>query len=655
MTYRDDITGLRAIAILFVVLFHFQVPGFTVGFVGVDIFFAISGFLMAEIIQRGLKNGSFSVAGFYWSRFLRIYPPVMILLLAGLWCGYFFLAPEEYRTLATHSLAALGSVANVAFYRETFDYFAPAQQTNWLLHLWSLSVEGQFYLLFPPLLALSYRVRTHLRLQHILLGTFAASFAACVAITFTDRPAAFYLLQTRVWEFLAGSLAYVSVASGRPAWHPGVALLGTGLILVAPLALNARLAFPGYAALLPVLGAALVLAAPSRIRILTNPVSQYIGKISYSLYLWHWPVWVAAAGYGIDGSLGMSMALLALSVGLATVSYYAIERPCQKWRGRLSRPPAVVGVLAVGLASAGLAGFVVVWAGLPDRTPAPIRDTMRNYPNIASVRAGTCFLSPPAGPEAFASACFDPPTSASSGGVFLWGDSHAAHLWSGFANAPAFQSTRLFQATAGSCPPFIDPPTELYPRCDEIDRRALDEIRRLRPDAVVLAARWIYYNENGTDVIGKLHRLIDLLTGLKIRVIVVGPIPEWPPSLPQRLFKESFLRGGSIPDRLHDPSHAAGKALDRRMAVALAATGAEYISLFDLLCNADGCKTVAEDGPRKELMAWDYSHLTISGAEWIVAHAIVPAVVGGAIVSPCCTDRPVDAESGIGVGISKTP
>ena len=620
MNYRTDINGLRAVAVLLVTLFHFRVMGFGSGFVGVDVFFVISGFLMFGIISPALAAGRFSVLGFWWARLLRIYPPMLVLIVALLGLGYLFLPPDAYRALAARALAALGAFVNVRFYAETFNYFAPARQASWLLHLWSLSVECQFYLLLPGFLMLCHRLR------FLLIATMALAVAVWAVMELHDANAAFYLLPARVWEFLAGALACSYPGAIPPRHRPAVGWAGLALILATPLAHHYVPGLQHFLVLLPVAGAALVMAAPSANFALTHPLTQFFGTISYSLYLWHWPLWVAAQSWDLGTGPATIIGLFALATLLGAASYAVVERTSNRLRHRVAHAPSVLGFAAAGAAVAALCTVVMALNGLPNRAPAVIREATAKYPSEPTVRAPGCFVGPAAEPGAFAEECLHPPSPLTHGGVFIWGDSHAAHLWSGFAAAPDFKATRLFQMTGASCPPLLEPPVELSKHCYEINRRALEEITRVQPEVVVISARWFWYNGHGTDIIPQLRAVIARLREMHQRVVVIGPIPEWEPTLPELLLPATYRHGGVVPERLGAASHAGPRALDTQMAAAVREAGAIYASLFDQLCNDDGCKTVATVDGKQELIAWDYGHTTVTGATWIVAHAVIPAI-----------------------------
>jgi hypothetical protein len=273
-----------------------------------------------------------------------------------------------------------------------------------------------------------------------------------------------------------------------------------------------------------------------------------------------------------------------------------------------------------------LAGLVVIAQGLPDRASELVRRVDARYKaDMNLVRPqlkGPCFLAPGEKPSKFAPRCFDPQLPVGTDEMTIWGDSYARALWFGTAKAPEFEQYKIRQATAASCPPLRDPPIALNTACGDVARYTLIRLAAMRPQTIVLFARWQYYAKNGTDVAGEIGDAIRALNAAKHRVIVVGPIPEWTPTLPQRLFQASFLRGGYVPDRLDDSSHAAGIELDDRLAAAAAKAGAAYVSLFKAWCNSAGCSTLVYRDGRAEMVVYDHGHLTVMGAEWIASRVL---------------------------------
>lgn len=363
--YRADIDGLRAIAVMLVVSFHAFPTIVKGGFIGVDLFFVISGFLISGIISEHLDTDSFSFAQFYARRIRRIFPALLLVMASCLVFGWFALLADEYAQLGKHMAAGAGFVSNFAFWRES-GYFDNAADTKPLLHLWSLAIEEQFYLLWPALLWLAHRCRLH-RLS-LCVALVLLSFALNIASVHTDPVATFYSPATRCWELLAGSvLACLSTASIRDAaaalWRNvcavfGVALLGTGVLLI-----TREQAFPGWWALMPVAGAGFILAAGPAAwfnrAVLAHPVLVWLGLISYPLYLWHWPVLVFArlAQYNGTPPWPTRAAAVVLSIVLAWLTWRWIEKPLRFG----PRARASVTALCLSMLVMALSGLAIDW------------------------------------------------------------------------------------------------------------------------------------------------------------------------------------------------------------------------------------------------------------------------------------------------------
>ena len=368
--FRYDINGLRAWAVLPVVLFHFGIPGFSGGFVGVDVFFVISGFLMTGIVVSSLERDRFSLLDFYLSRAVRIVPALLALCAVLLAVGWFWLVRAEYRTLSTNAVSALTFISNVLFWKRS-GYFHTASRGNWLLHTWSLSVEWQFYLLLPLAAVLAWRVRRRVGVCALLAIVGVASLGWSFYGSGRYANAAFYLLPSRAWELLAGGLVWL--CSGRrdvPAALAG-ALEGVGLALIALSAVlfDSSLRWPGGFAVVPVLGAVLVIAVSrQRSPFTCNGVVQWLGTRSYSLYLWHWPVSVLLLYSDrqhdpVSVATGIAAALL-----LGEASYQFVERPSREYLARFAKPARVL-CLGAALAGVTLGAVAAHYQHVPNRVP----------------------------------------------------------------------------------------------------------------------------------------------------------------------------------------------------------------------------------------------------------------------------------------------
>jgi peptidoglycan/LPS O-acetylase OafA/YrhL len=329
VTFRHDINGLRAIAVIAVVLYHFGVSGFNGGFGGVDVFFVISGYLMTRIILSNIEKDRFNLIDFYLARANRIIPALAVLCVLLLIAAWFFLPPYEMRIFGKHLFGATSFLSNIVFAKDS-GYFDSAADEKWLLHTWSLSVEWQFYILYPLLIMLVRKLLSANATRWTLL--FLASSSYLLSVFFPERlhDAAFYLLPTRAWEMMAGGLIYAFGLQATQKSKLATELTGVALLAGSIILLNSSYTWPGSLAALPVLGAALIIiAANEKSWITNNTFSQYIGTVSYSLYLWHWPVVVALNLFELkENTWGISGGII-LSLVLASLSYYLVERP---WR-----------------------------------------------------------------------------------------------------------------------------------------------------------------------------------------------------------------------------------------------------------------------------------------------------------------------------------
>lgn len=425
--FRQDINGLRAWAVVAVVLYHFGVPGIQGGFVGVDVFFVISGFLMTRLIIEGLyrtEHGQiFSILSFYLSRARRIIPALVVLCAALMVLGWFFLPVLDYRQLGLHAVTAIVFASNLKFWREA-GYFDIASHEKWLLHTWSLSVEWQFYVFLPLVLMAIWRLWPSRRaMTGWLLAAFVASLALSVVLTQQMPTTAFYLLPTRAWEMLAGGLVFM-LADRQ---HLGstmrrvMELAGFALILGAIVFIDPGSQWPGWRALVPVLGATLVLVAARTDSSWTGTCfAQWLGNASYSIYLWHWPVVVSLAYADLLDNLWAIGGGFLASLLLGHASYRWIEQPSRQrlaawtWKANLTAFACVVGLIVVVGISIRLKN------GVEGRIDPQIDAIFLESKNI-NPRMAECHKMPPEEvPECI--------YGGQSLGVVVIGDSHAASV-----------------------------------------------------------------------------------------------------------------------------------------------------------------------------------------------------------------------------------
>ena len=451
--YRPDIDGLRALAVLLVIGFHAFPSVIAGGFIGVDVFFVISGYLISRILFNEIQSGTFHFWHFYSRRIRRIFPALLTVLIFALGLGWFVLMPSEYVQLGLHTEAGAGFIANFIFWKES-GYFDNAALTKPLLQLWSLGIEEQFYVLWPIALYCIYKLKRSwlIPLVVLTLGSFVANLIA----TYFNPVAAFYSPFTRFWELSLGALlAYMQLHHPHKMQelpHTALSILGLVLIILGALVIWPTFAFPGAWALLPSCGAALFLASPKGVvnqHLLCRPIFVGIGLISYPLYLWHWPL-LSFAHILDDGlpSWPVRIGLILFACLLATLTYRFIEKPLRF--GGASTQKSIALLLA--MLAVGSMGYVItINNGFAARVSAYINTanyfnwTNRNWDAACNTRFAAneeqyCLIDKPSAPITAA----------------LLGDSHANSFYWGLRDYYASQGGNLANFGVGDCPPFFD-------------------------------------------------------------------------------------------------------------------------------------------------------------------------------------------------------
>jgi peptidoglycan/LPS O-acetylase OafA/YrhL len=614
--YRADIDGLRAIAVIFVLLFHGFPTLLTGGFVGVDIFFVISGFLISRIILQDLRDDKFTFNDFYSRRMRRICPALILVLLVTFLIGWWILLPGELKMLGREIFSGSLFIYNLIFACQT-DYFANSPESSPLLHLWSLGVEEQFYIVWPLLLWGTRKLgwKPHTAIWLVGLASFGLNLLQSGHIP----NASFFLPQTRFWELLMGAAVAASPGlSSRPAVSTGTRDLlsasGGFLIAGAAIFLTHDNVFPGAWALLPTLGAVLlILAGPAawlnRV-VLSRPAMVSVGRISYPLYLWHWPLLTFAAISSSEPlSAPVRLGVLALSIALATGTYLWIEKPVRRiWRWSLF-------IWLVPMLLFASLGFTALYQeGFPDRFAPDVRDLVVTPETGQELRTGTCFLTRNQTAVTFAN-CETPAWAAQKPSLLLWGDSHAAHLFSGLQSSFGARFN-IIQRTAQSCPPMLKMTADdRFPNCRATNEFILSWIAREKPGTVILAGIWTAYDWTALE---------DTILRLKAagvgKIILVGPVPQWRGSLPRQVYMALAAGGADAhSDHMRRGLLNAPGDVDREMAEWARRHGVDYVSAIGILCNETGCLTrISSSGGG--LTSFDYGHLTTSGSRYLVAH-----------------------------------
>lgn len=627
MKYRSEIDGLRAVAVVPVILFHAGFPLFSGGYVGVDVFFVISGYLITTILIEELQAGQFSLVQFYERRARRILPALLFMLLCCIPVAWVWMLPLQFKDFS-QGLVAVGFFAsNILFWYKT-DYFAPAAEHNPLLHTWSLAVEEQFYIVFPLLLLLVWR-QGNLRVTWAIVVVCAFSFAAA-EWGWRNTPAAnFYMIHTRAWELGIGALCAFGSRSSKLLPNVGFSALGLGMIVFAVFAYDSATPFPSFYAMAPVLGAALIiLFARSDTgigRLLSFRWVVGIGLISYSTYLWHQPLFAFARIRGLGHVDDTTMlALSVFSVVIGWISWRYVERPFRNGGRAFPKRAELFAASGLGLATCiafGMYGHLTegrkaAWMRSMDSAGAQVAAFL-DYTDTADTASqladSGCFFSGNTGniTEYRAETCLALETA--SPNYILMGDSHASH----FANALAeyYPDVNWLQASASGCMPFKNPSEGQQP-CIEMHQLAFDllETSPRSIDGVVLSARW-----SMTQDYDGLRRTINHLSGLGLRVVVLGPTVEYTTDLPAILAR-MVVATGQIPERI-DAFFGDRPETEKTIESISRDAGAAYVSIRQIICDEEGCRTFSEEN---EPMQFDTSHFTRTGASTVLRRGFPP-------------------------------
>ncbi|MFZ0067984.1 MAG: acyltransferase family protein [Pseudolabrys sp.] len=641
LAYRADIDGLRAVAVLSVIGFHASPKAITGGFIGVDIFFVISGYLISSLILSGLKNGSFNFLDFYARRARRIFPALIIVLIFVWGLGWFAFDPPNFIALSKHIVAGAAFAANIVTYFEV-GYFDVPANTKPLLHLWSLGVEEQFYLIFPVLVVLVWRHRS----ANLILSVIAVASFALNVVTVRYSPSfAFYLPLTRFWEFLAGALlAYDSVKFGGTARFEANVLrdnaasaIGMLMICGGIFIVPAAGDYPGWWALLPVVGTVLIIWAGQHTwinrKILADQKLVFIGLISYPLYLWHWPLIVMGQAIVSDYSPAnpyartTTIVAVAISFVLSWVTFEFVERPIRTRRFSIGLR-WIAGASAVCLATVALIAVVTLANhGFPERYPKeiqalltpvtwdgfPVRYPEENQALLPSLTSGADHSHP------------DEKKNAIGPLLIAYGDSNAQHLLSGLN---LLQNERTFRVNLiqwHDCPPVDDVKSTEVENCRRQQMATEEEFTRLKPEIVVIGAFWFKYKH-----IERLSKTLQFFRRIGVhRIIVMGAVPLWP-NRPQSLLYTAMRLDPShrIPDRL-SVFHPDSIKNDIAVKTIAANLGATFISTHDIFCNEQGCLVRSGDTAR-DIIQPDSLHFSVAGSWYLIsrtAHEIFDGIL----------------------------
>lgn len=630
LKYRPEIDGLRAVAVLSVVIFHFFSEILPGGFVGVDIFFVISGYLITSIIYRDAENSSFSYVGFYKKRALRIFPALAMVLAVCLAYGWFYLIQGDYRSLGKHVFSGAFFFSNISLLLES-GYFDTESALKPLLHLWSLGVEEQFYLIWPIVISL---VATRKRWGGCLyISILLFSFSYCVYSTIHNAAISYYSPFTRFWELMVGALLSMltfkskSFTSAMAKYQDVFSILGVLLIFYSVFFISKDRQFPGYLAMAPVAGAFFVIATGGRSwvgRVLSFRPLVSIGIVSYPLYLWHWPI---LSFFRIKTAqapnLKTGLVLIAIALFLSVLTYVFIERRVRFGANKTLKSV----VVSLFLAVVGMLGVITfVLNGIPERKVNLIANEYTSITNVYDyfgygkiVRWGVCHSVTPK--AAVSNGCI----STSKNQIFIWGDSYAAALYNGLRSVIDNNEIdiNISQMTDGNGPPFYNDSkrTDSLKTLTQANDERLFFVKKYQPKIVLIT--WMISGANAP--VGKENTLKSLgETVSKIkkaspnsRVVIVGPVPEWEGGLVAQIVKYYREHQRPPPVYMSTGLRSNIRGWDLFFSKNVPNIGAEYISAYSVMCNHGKCLTRVSEGPMG-ITAVDWGHLTKPGAEYLI-------------------------------------
>lgn len=624
--YRPDIDGLRAIAVMSVVTFHAfpqVVPG---GFIGVDIFFVISGFLITRILIKSINNPRL-ILDFYIRRVNRIVPALLLVLSTSLAIGYLSLMDDEFQQLGKHATAAAGFSSNFLLWSES-GYFDTPAETKILLHLWSLGIEEQFYLIWPLLLFL-FRSSRPATAIIILIGA-TVSFFVNLRMTPNNNSMAFYFPHTRFWELLTGgTLAYWAShfqnlqcnITRNVASFSGLSLLALGFYII-----DRTIPYPGAWALIPVTGACLVIISGQdswlNQRLLSNRLLVGIGLASYPLYLWHWPLLAFSRIIGSrPPNWEIRLVLMLLALALAWATYRFIERPVRIRQGTLSAK-----LLTLALLTLGAMGYAIYSFRLPSshifltNQRHISNELLRQYSltttkNIyllegmkkdrqASIRAHTCHISPG---DAFDSGVYKSKCLAldkARKNILVVGDSHAADLYA--ALSISFNDIHFLQATGAGCTPIRNLYRDHTVTCYQLLDDALKLAQKESLDAIILSARWNNGWEGLTEEVRQLKE-----AGRE--VIIAGPPLEFTEEVIRLLARQDE---NDSPESLYKRFVDHSSQLRNEQLLRFSRKNSiDYLDRISLYCNENGNCPLLDEEARPLII--DYGHLLVPGSTYL--------------------------------------
>ena len=624
--YRPDIDGLRAIAILAVVFYHYfplLIPG---GYIGVDIFFVISGYLITRIIYLQVENCSFSIIDFYEKRIKRIFPALIAVLLFSIVFAKIILLKDEYQNFKDSIFYVSIFLSNYGYYKES-GYFDTSSDSKALLHLWSLAIEMQFYILWPIILLILAKVKKHL--TSVVYLILLSSFILCVIQTYINPTLAFYNPLARGWELITGGLVFLNEKRSEESnyYFKNIkSIAGLLLIITSCMYLNKYSIFPGWIAIMPAFGTYLILDANNNSfinkYILSNKIFVTIGLLSYSIYLWHWPILVFTSIYISEmPTVLVRIALLVVVVFISHLTYKYIERPIiKKNPSKKSSYMLLIMMMFIGIYSLqhvkqNKNQTITTKDDFEDyffknRKQKSLSEFEKKYRHdcnfyqVEKYYEGKPTLIPK---DQIADSCFKLNDSKKT--VLIWGDSHAQMLNSGLANVLS-DNWQILQIASSGCYPNIDYVKDSDSNyCVRSNWFATKIIKENKIDVVIIAQS---SGHNLSIINYTVNKLLSFGVG---KVIVMGPAPKWSDYLPKIILRQLW---DNIPSRtfigIDKNVLTANTELKRAF---INSNQKIYVDTIGVFCNNNGCLTSINDNLKEGLVSWDNGHLSEMASKYL--------------------------------------
>jgi len=614
--YRSDIDGLRGIAILWVLLYHAFPTIFSGGFVGVDVFFVISGFVISRIILDDLEQNRFSFKKFYAARVRRIFPSLIAVCAFTLVIACVFLPFNQLSQLASQQFFATLFLGN--FFTKNQGYFDDNSQIQPFLHLWSLAVEQQFYLLFPPLIFLAWCKRITPLIVMLLI--FALSVFA--SIIYSNSNSAFFLTQFRICEIMLGGLlvCFEKNKNLEKFRSKNLTYFGLAAIILALFVIDKYTAFPSLFSLLPTLGCAAIIWSANQNKIIANRYLVGLGLISYPLYLWHWPlITLAKLIYGIYLPSYALLFLLVLSILLAWLTFEFIEKPFRFGKKITHK----ILILSLGLVAVSSASLMVFMHSELSKNFSEQKKFLRNFKDETHNYTEKFFgfncdfrnrkdLSQKVDNAILAieESCYKTDLTKTKK-LFLWGDCNAQQLRYGLQkNLPP--EWQIMQVASSACDPeIIENGDENFDYCKRSNHFALQQIKESKPDVVIIAQ----YQNHSFDDAKKIAKELKSV-GIS-KILFLGATPHWQISMPDLMITKFANQTSQRSQKYFDKSAIAKNEFLRKK---FAANNLNYIDVLSQFCNDEGCLVLIDDWPT----AFDNYHLTAVASDCLVRNLIIP-------------------------------